>query len=124
VNGSPAYQGLVFICQALVFAGLAAWWLRGTRPGRDVCKAVVWLTQAPARRRAAQARDAWANWVTQYNYWAGVKRQHHPGTRQYEVAQDFLNALQQVQPRNPYPCPHTAFTCATPGCSNHPRSPR
>lgn len=100
------------------------WALRGTRPGRDVCKAAVWLWRTPERRRAARARDTWNSWLHQVNYWADVKRHHDPGTRQYEVAQDCINALRQVQPPSPYPCPHTAFTCSEPGCTNHPRSTR
>lgn len=106
MSQGPAYQALVFVCQVAVFGGLVAWFLRGTRPGRDVCKGIVWLYQAPARRRAARAHQAWDSWLQQINYWAGVKRQHQPGTSQYEAAQDCINALRHAQPPNP----------------NHPRS--
>lgn len=122
MSQSLGYHVLVFVCQFIVFAVLASWLLRGTRAGREVCKGIVWLYRAPARRRAARAREAWGAWLHQVTYWADVKRHHEPGTRQYEVAQDFINALQQVRPPNPYLCPHTAFTCSTPGCANHPRS--
>lgn len=119
MNGSPAYQGLVFVCQALVFAALAAWWLRGTRPGRDVCKLAVRLYRAPARRRARQAAQALAEWQRTITWWAHLRSQHRPGTRQYEAANDMVTYLQNTRPG---PCPHVGFTCDRPHCPSHPRS--
>lgn len=100
-QGSPAYQVLVFVCQVAVFGALATWWLRGTRPGRDLCKAAARLYRLPARRRAARAQAAWDGWVAQLTYWTAERGRHASGTRGYELAQDSINALHTIRPPAP-----------------------
>lgn len=117
MNHGPAYQGLAFVCQVLVFAALATWWLRGTRPGRDVCKAAVRLYRAPARRRARKDAQALTEWQRTITWWAHYRAQYAPGTREYETAHGMVTYLQ-----NTGPCPNTGFTCDRPHCPSHPRS--
>ena len=119
MSQGPAYQALVFVAQAAVFAGLGAWFLRGTRPGRDVCKGIVWLAQWRRRARAREEAQALATWQSTITWWAHLRSQHRPGTRQYEAANDMVTYLQATRPG---PCPHVGFTCTRPNCPSHPRS--
>lgn len=119
MNHSPAYQALVFFAQAATFAGLGAWWLRGTRPGRDVCKLAARLAGWPGRRRARRAAQALDEWHRTITWWTSLRAQHAPGTRQYEAAHAMVAYLQGTRPG---PCPNTGFTCARPHCPSHPRS--
>lgn len=125
-QSSAGYQVLVFVCQVVTFGALAAWWLRGTRPGRDVCKLIAAAYRAPARRRAARAEAAWGSWVQQIGYWTAERGRHEPGTVGYELAQDTINALHRVRPSRPNHCPFDApfagFICPNPTCTTHPRS--
>jgi hypothetical protein len=119
VSEGPAYQALVFVAQVATFGALGAWWLRGTRPGRDVCKAVQRLAGWPRRRRAAKTAQALAEWQATITWWAHLRSQRRPGTREYEAANDMVTYLQNTRPG---PCPHEGFTCTRPHCPSHPRS--
>lgn len=119
MSHGPAYQALVFVAQVAVFAGLGAWWLRGTRPGRDVCKLAARVAGWPRRRRAAKEAQALAEWQSTLTWWVRLRSQHRPGTRQYEAANDMITYLQNTRPG---PCPYVGFTCTRPHCPSHPRS--
>ena len=119
MSDGPAYQALVLACQAATFGGLAVWFVRCTRPGRDLSKAIAWLALAPRRRRARQRQAAVQEWQAAFTWWMTCRRQYEPGTRQYETANDMINYLLAVKPG---PCPHDGFTCDRPRCPHHPRS--
>lgn len=117
---SPAYWALVFVCQvAVVFGGLT-WFLRATRPGKEIWRAVVDLATWPRRRRAAnqarQCHDTYVSWAAQMAYWGHELDRHDPGSASFELAHDIIVQLGAARPAR----------CQCPSCrpADHPRYPR